>query len=113
MVIIDISMIILLVIAIYFSWKLIKMINLLRSSKEEMIVVMDQLNLSIVSAEKTLAEIKKISQEISHDNVKSLIAKAEYIYSDLDFLSERAVKIADRLEILSERAKLDAKQNAF
>lgn len=100
----DIFIIVLLLIAIIYSWKLNRKLHLLKESKMELAEMVKGFEDSISNAESAISELKHLGSD-SFNEIKQKINTASYLANDLSFMTERAVEIADRLDKLIENAR--------
>lgn len=94
---IDCIVVIMLVINIIYSWRLNKKIIEFRSSKFELISLIQNLDASINKAEYSVEELKRVTSTTSID-LNHKIDKAKFLADDLAFMTDRASVLADKLE---------------
>lgn len=96
-IILDSCVIFLLTLTIVFCWKLNSKIMELKNGRQGLLELIKTLDGAIIKTNTNIAELKVMTQT-SASELRLLIAKAQELISDLDFMSDTAKKIADRLE---------------
>lgn len=86
----------LLVIAIVYGFILNGRINLIRNSGKELITLFRSFDDTILRAQNSVEDLKRVSGVIS-DGLQKKIDKAAIVIDDLDFLNEKGEKAADKL----------------
>ncbi|MCI5049220.1 MAG: DUF6468 domain-containing protein [Rickettsiales bacterium] len=94
---VDGMMALLLVLTIYYCWRLNLRIKVLQDSKSELAQVIQQFDESTKAATRGIAEIHKATTRIA-ENIQHKIDKANYIADDLQFMIEKGSKVADRMD---------------
>ena len=90
-------MALLLVVTIFYCWKLNKRIRILQDSKSELSNIIRQFDESTQKATRSIGEIHEATSRIA-ENMQHKIDKANYLADDLQFMIEKGNKIADRME---------------
>lgn len=94
---VDGLMVLLLLITIYYCWKLNKRIQVLQDSRSELAAIIKQFDESTQMATRSIGDIHKATQRLS-ENMQHKIDKANYLADDLQFMIEKGNKIADRMD---------------
>ena len=95
--ILNIIVIVLLTLAIIYGFILYRRISLIQESKKELANLFKSFDNTILKAQKSIEELKSVSGEIS-GGLQTKIDKAAIMIDDLEFLSEKATKVAKNLE---------------
>ncbi len=95
--ILDFVVIFLLIIAIIYGFILNRRILLIQNSKKELANLFKSFDNTILKAQTSIDDMKKVSSEIS-GGLQQKIDKAAIIIDDLEFLSEKAVEITVKME---------------
>lgn len=103
--ILNFIVIVLLSFTILFCSKLNKKIVELKASRQEMVHLIKTLDGAIVNIHKNITTLKETSISTS-GALKQEIDKADLLTNDLSFITDKASKIADKLDSLTELAKL-------
>ncbi|MBS0236561.1 MAG: hypothetical protein JSS50_04410 [Proteobacteria bacterium] len=93
----DIVMICLLGLTIWFCWRLNGKIAALRESKHDLSEMVKTFDSAIAKTHKNVAELKAMSTSSSQE-LQLYINKAGELIGDLSYMTEAASKLADRLE---------------
>ncbi|MDF2966180.1 MAG: hypothetical protein K0Q51_1568 [Rickettsiaceae bacterium] len=96
-IIIDIAVILLLVMTIIFCWRLNNKIIELKSGRKDLLELVKTLDSAILKTNTNISELKVMSQN-SAVELSGLVSQAQEYISDLNFMNETALKLADRLE---------------
>lgn len=109
--IINLIIIVLLVPAIIYTYRLNKSLNELRQNQKSLAQLVAALNEATFKAENSIPKLKS-ETEHSSEGLKEVVDTAKEIKNDLLFINERADSLADRLEnvISSSRAPQSALQ---
>ncbi len=99
--ILDIGMSILLLVSIFYSWKLSSKIKELRKNHEQFHQLVSKLDRAILSAESSISELKSISA-YSTLEIQKKIDSANVIADDLEFITDRAINQIKKLENLTQ-----------
>jgi hypothetical protein len=91
-------------VTIYFCYRLNQHLVAFRDGREEMQEWIDKLNQSIGNAEQTIAALRK-TQDTHADKLQMRIEKAEFIANDLDFMIDRAGKLAAGLGVAVQESR--------
>lgn len=94
---VDGLMVLLLVVTIFYCWKLNKRIKVLQDSKSELASIIQKFDESTQMASRSIGDIHTATSRIS-ENIQHKIDKANYLADDLQFMIEKGNKIADRME---------------
>lgn len=94
---VDGLMALLLLITIFYCWKLNNRIKVLQDSKSELANIIMQFDESTKMATRSIGDIHTATSRIS-ENMQHKIDKANYLADDLQFMIEKGNKIADRME---------------
>lgn len=87
---------ILLLVAIYYCWKLNKYLTVIRDSKSELAQTIYEFTEATNKAQKSIIDLKNASHIIA-DKLQVKIEKAEFMADDLAYLIERANKTSHKL----------------
>lgn len=108
-IVLDFFIIILLVPTIYYAFNLNRRLDVLRKSKQELLELIKEFNVSMKKAETGIPQLKDVADGAS-DKLHDQVAKAQVLRDDLEFINESAENLATRLEKLVSlgRAKVNA-----
>ncbi len=95
--IINISIIVLLIPTLIYTYKLNKNLNLLRQNQNSLAKLVEALNDATFKAENSIPKLKSVTEHSSED-LKEVVDNAKTLKDDLMFINERADNLADRLE---------------
>ncbi len=95
--IINISIIVLLVPTLIYTYKLNKNLNLLRQNQNSLAKLVEALNDATFKAENSIPKLKSVTEH-SSEGLKEVVDNAKTLKDDLMFINERADNLADRLE---------------
>jgi len=87
----DIVVSLLLVVAIFYCWKLSRFLKIIRDSRSDLAQTIYEFNDATNKAQKSIIDLKNASNIIA-DKLQVKIEKAEFIADDLAYLIERANK---------------------
>lgn len=93
----DGMMVLLLVLTIYYCWRLNVRIRVLQDSKSELARIITQFDESTRRATRGVAEIHEVTSRIA-ENIQHKIDKANYLADDLQFMIEKGNKMAEKLD---------------
>lgn len=106
--ILDITVILLLVVAILYGFRLNSKINLIRDSRKELSKLFKSFDNTILKAQEGIDELRKASEEAS-SGLQQKIDRASLLIDDLSFVSEKAIKVSTQvLQAIDEARKLPA-----
>lgn len=94
---INLLVIILLIPAIIYVYKLDKNLTLMRQNQNALLKLIEALNDATYKAENSIPKLKSVT-ETSSNNLKEVVDNAKELKDDLLFINERADNLADRLE---------------
>lgn len=94
---INLTVIILLVPAIIYVYKLDKNLTLMRQNQKALLKLIEALNEATYKAENSIPKLKSVTESSSND-LKEVVDNAKELKDDLLFINERADNLADRLE---------------
>lgn len=94
---INLLVIILLVPAIIYVYKLDKNLTLMRQNQDALMKLIEALNDATYKAENSIPKLKSVTESSSND-LKEVVDNAKELKDDLLFINERADNLADRLE---------------
>lgn len=97
--VLDILIIVLLVPTIYYSFNLNRRLDVLRKSKQELLDLIQDFNVSMKKAEKGIPQLKDVADG-AFDKLHDKVAKAQVLKDDLEFINDSADNLATRLEKL-------------
>lgn len=97
MIALDIILLALIIICIWYCWSLSKNINALQNSKGEFETMVTALNAALSKAQTSVNELQAIGKT-SVEALRNAIADAEQLHSDLLILNKVGNDLADRLE---------------
>lgn len=92
----NIILVALLLINVFYCWKLNRKISGLKANKEELSGLIGQFDEVIVKASNSIAELKHLSEHSTID--KEQLKKANELYNDLSFMVDRASNAANQME---------------
>ncbi|MDB2414747.1 DUF6468 domain-containing protein [Rickettsiales bacterium] len=95
--IMDIVIVSMLSVAIFFGYRLSQKVNVIQSSKKELANLFKSFDDTIIRAQKSVDDLKKASYEASV-GLQKQIDHANILMDDLSFMAERAVNTANKLE---------------
>lgn len=95
--ILNTAMVVLLSATVFYCWLLNRRIQVLQDSKSELASLLKQFDRSTRRASDTMGLLQKSSKEAGK-SVQGRIEKAQYILDDLDYMMDRANKLADQME---------------
>jgi hypothetical protein len=101
---INIVVIFLLVVTIYFCWHLNKKIIEIRDSKKDLSQLANNFDIAIIKTHKSISDLKALSENSSKE-LYSYVSKANELISDLSFMTDTAANLADRLEVSIKAAR--------
>lgn len=106
----NIAIAILLAATIFYCWLLNRRIQVLQNSKSELAMLLKHFDLSTQRASKTMNILQEASKEAGK-SVQQRIEKAQYILDDLNYMMEKADKVAEQMEagiaIARQRHKIE------
>lgn len=94
---INLLVIILLIPAIIYVYKLDKNLTLMRQNQKALLKLIEALNEATYKAENSIPKLKSVTESSSND-LKEVVDNAKELKDDLLFINERADNLADRLE---------------
>ncbi len=94
---INLLVIVLLVPAIIYVYKLDKNLTLMRQNQKALLKLIEALNDATYKAENSIPKLKSVTESSSND-LKEVVDNAKELKDDLMFINERADNLADRLE---------------
>ena len=94
---INLLVIILLIPAIVYVYKLDKNLTLMRQNQKALLKLIEALNEATNKAESSIPKLKSVT-ESSSNNLQEVVENAKELKDDLMFINERADNLADRLE---------------
>lgn len=94
---INLLVIILLIPAIVYVYKLDKNLTLMRQNQNALLKLIEALNEATYKAENSIPKLKSVTESSSQD-LKEVVNNAQELKDDLLFINERADNLADRLE---------------
>lgn len=94
---INLLVIILLIPAIIYVYKLDKNLTLMRQNQKALLKLIEALNEATNKAESSIPKLKSVT-ESSSNNLQEVVENAKELKDDLLFINERADNLADRLE---------------
>ena len=94
---INLLVIILLIPAIIYVYKLDKNLTLMRQNQNALLKLIEALNDATYKAENSIPKLKSVTESSSND-LKEVVDNAKELKDDLLFINERADNLADRLE---------------
>lgn len=95
--ILNISVMALLILTIFFCWRLNNKIGELRAGRRDLIELVRTLDAAIIKTNSNIANLKTMSQTSAHE-LSETVAKAQELLNDLGFIVDTGSKVADRLE---------------
>jgi septation ring formation regulator EzrA len=95
--ILDSTVVSLLLVTIFFCWKLNERITELRNSKKDLLDLIKTFDDAIKKTNQNVTELRSMSRT-STTELQNYIQKANELISDLSFLTDSAGTLADRLE---------------
>lgn len=106
----NIAMITLLAATLFYCWLLNKRIQVLQDSKSELANLLKQFDRSTKRASEAMELLQQASKQAGK-SVQSRIEKAQYVLDDLNYMMDRADKVAEQMEagiaIARQREKLE------
>ena len=93
----DTLIIVLLALTISYCWLLNRRIKILQDSRSELAQLLKYFDESTTRASETIVALQAASKKIG-ENMQGRIEKANYAMDDLNFMIEKAAKLADQLE---------------
>ncbi len=99
----DFLILILLAIAIVFTFKLYKQLQDFKKNKEDFLKAIMDLNTATGSAERAIAGLRHNSDEIA-GKLQSEMSEAQKLFDELHFMNDAGNNLAQRLENLAEKA---------
>jgi hypothetical protein len=93
--VIDCMMAVLLVVTLWYCWRLNKRIAVLQDAKSELAQIVREFDISTQRATQSIAEIHQATSRIS-ENIQHKIDKANFLADDLQFLIERSAKVTGK-----------------
>jgi uncharacterized protein DUF6468 len=97
MIVVDTFIICLLGVTLFLIWKLNKKLVILRSTREELALLMKGFDEAIMRAEMSINDLKQIGKETTV-LIQDKIDKANYLSNDLTFMTDRGAELADKME---------------
>ncbi len=94
---INLMVILLLIPAIIYVYKLDKNLTLMRQNQKALLKLIEALNEATYKAENSIPKLKSVTESSSND-LKEVVDNAKELKDDLLFINERADTLADRLE---------------
>ena len=94
---INLMVIILLIPAIIYVYKLDKNLTLMRQNQKALLKLIEALNEATYKAETSIPKLKSVTESSGND-LKEVVDNAKELKDDLLFINERADNLADRLE---------------
>ncbi len=94
---INLIVIVLLIPAIVYVYKLDKNLTLMRQNQKALLKLIEALNDATYKAENSIPKLKSVTESSSND-LKEVVDNAKELKDDLMFINERADNLADRLE---------------
>lgn len=94
---VDGMMALLLILTIFYCWRLNLRIRVLQDSKSELAKIIKQFDESTQRATAGIAAVHEATSRIS-ENIQHKIDKANYLADDLQFMIEKGSKMADRMD---------------
>ena len=105
----EITVILLLGITVAFCWRLNNKITEIKSSRKDMANLIKVFDDAIINTNNSLAALKEASADTARD-LKKYTIKSNDLISELAFMNDTAVRLADRLEsILSDAKEVEAR----
>lgn len=99
----DFLILILLAIAIVFTFKLYKQLQEFKRNKDDFLKAIMDLNTATGSAERAIASLRHNSDEIA-GKLQSEMGEAQKLFDELHFMNDAGNNLAQRLEVLAEKA---------
>ena len=96
-ILIDLLVMLLLLMTIFFCWRLNAKIVELRASRKDLLELIKTLDQAIFKTNSNIIELKSLSQN-SAVGLNNLMSKAKININDLNFINETADKTANKLE---------------
>jgi thiamine biosynthesis lipoprotein ApbE len=90
-------------VTIAYCWVLNKRIQLLQDSRSELAALLRHFDKSTTKASESIVALQEASKKIG-ETIQGRIEKANFLIDDLNFIMERADKLADELEGLTSPA---------
>lgn len=106
--IIDLLLVVLISVCIFYCYILSRRIEELQSSKEEFRRIIKYFDAAIAKADDSIGELSKLSTTAT-DKISTAIEKAETLASDLNFVNEVGTNIAEKLEKTMTKARSKTK----
>lgn len=110
--ILDIVIAILLVVSIFYCWKLNSKMQELRKNQSQFAKMINDLDKAILKAESSISELKNISIKTSN-LVQEKIDQANMVSDDLEFLTSRAINYVNRFDQHLQDSKEEIKPKKF
>ena len=95
--ILNIVVMALLMLTIFFCWRLNNKIGELRAGRKDLIELVRTLDAAIIKTNSNISNLKTMSQTSAHE-LNETVAKAQELLNDLSFIVDTGSKVADRLE---------------
>jgi hypothetical protein len=96
-IVIDVVVILLLTVTIYFCWRLNTKISEIRGSRQDLIDLVKTFDQAVVKTNKNISDLREMSTS-STDELQAYVEKAGELLKDLAFMTDTAAHLADRLE---------------
>ena len=87
----------LLLMTVFYCWKLNKRIRILQDSRSELSQIIRQFDESTKQATQSISDIHQAARNLT-DNIQMKIDKASYLADDLEVMIDRSKKMATRME---------------
>lgn len=110
-VLLNIAVILLLGLTIFYCWRLNNKIAALKDSKKDLGSLVKTFDTAIIKTHSSIANLKNISNQSSNE-LQEYVHKASELISDLSFMNETASRLADRLEDAIRQAR-DSNSSIF
>ena len=95
--ILNIIVMTLLMLTIFFCWRLNNKIGELRAGRKDLIELVRTLDAAIMKTNSNIVNLKSMSQT-SANELSETVGKAQELLNDLNFIVDTGSKVADRLE---------------
>lgn len=97
MVALDVTVIILLCVTILYCTKLYKKIDHLRKGKQEFIILIKHFNDSIIKAEKSVSDLKKLSS-LTDQDFSTKVNEAKIVIDNLEYMMDKANTLSQKMQ---------------
>lgn len=104
-IILDIIVLFVLGVTIFFCWKLNNKITELQKNKSEMVGFIKSLDTTIINAHKSIVNLKEAAQNINTERQK-YVDEANILTNDLSFMIDSGNRLINRLEKSVESTKV-------